>query len=124
MEKIQIIKIRNKKNITYICIITLLQNAIKFYMILRFICQDNYEAEKLASVFALQKDNSLFINEITKVIENEVIVKLKDGSHHSIAFKDNYNALLLKKMFSEILLAKNKVISIYSSGNELFMDLK
>lgn len=93
-------------------------------MILRFICQDNYEAEKLASVFALQKDNSLFVNEITKVIENEVIVKLKDGSHHSIVFKDNNNALLLKKMFSEILLAKNKVISTYSSGNELFMDLK
>jgi hypothetical protein len=93
-------------------------------MVLKFICQDEYEAEKLASIFALQKDNSLFVNEITKVIENEVIVKLKDGSHHSILFKDSYNALMLKKMFSEILLSKNKVILTYSSGNEIFMDLK
>jgi hypothetical protein len=93
-------------------------------MILRFICQDDYEAQKLASVFALQKDNSVFINEITKVIENEVIVKLKDGSHHSIIFKDNYNALMLNKLFSEISIDKNKVISTYSSGNELIMDIE
>ena len=93
-------------------------------MIIKFVCQDDYEAEKLASVFALQKDNSLFVTEITKVIENEIIVKLKDGSHHSIVFKDNFNALSLKKMFSEILLSKNKLISTYSSGNVLFMDLK
>ena len=93
-------------------------------MILRFICQDDYEAEKLASVFALQKDNSVFINEITKVIENEIIVKLKDGSSHSIVFKDSYNASLLKKMFSKILLSKDKFVSTYSSGNMLIMDLK
>ena len=93
-------------------------------MNIRFICQDDYEAEKLASVFALQKDNSLFVNEITKVIENEVILKLKDGSHHSITFKDNHNALMLKKIVSEILLSKDKVISTYSSGNEIIMDLK
>ncbi len=93
-------------------------------MILKFICQDDYEADKLTSVFALQKDNSLFVNEITKVIENEVIVKLKDGSHHSIMFKDNYNALMLKKIFYDILLSKIKIISTYSLGNEIFMDLK
>ena len=93
-------------------------------MILKFICQDDYEADKLASVFALQKDNSPFVNEITKVIENEVIVKLKDGSHHTIIFKDNYNALMLKKIFYDILLSKIKIISTYSSGNEIFMDLK
>jgi hypothetical protein len=93
-------------------------------MILKFICQDDYEAEKLASVFTLQKDNSLFVNEITKVIENEVIVKLKDGSHHSIVFKDNYNAVMLKKTIAKILIDKDKIISTYSTGNELFIDVK
>lgn len=92
-------------------------------MTIRFICQDDYEAEKLTSIFALQKDDSLFVNEITKVIENEVIVKLKDGSHHSILFKDNYNAMMLKKMFAEIILSENKFISTHSSGNEIFIDL-
>ena len=66
-------------------------------MILKFICEDNYEAEKLSSIFTLQKDNSLYVIEIVKVIENEVIVKLKDGSHHSILFKDPKNALMSKK---------------------------
>ncbi len=48
-------------------------------MNVKFICEDSYEAEKLSSIFTLQKDNSLFVIGIVKVIENESIVKLKDG---------------------------------------------
>ena len=93
-------------------------------MILKFICEDCYEAEKLSSIFTLQKDDSLFVIEIVKVIENEVIVKLKDGSHHSILFKDEDNARMLKKMFTELSLTKNKVISTYYTGNEMCIDVK
>lgn len=93
-------------------------------MILKFICEDSYEAGKLSSIFTLQKDNSLFVIEIVKVIENEAVVKLKDGSHHSILFKDSDNALMLKKMFTELSLNKNKVISTHYTGNEMFIDLK
>ena len=93
-------------------------------MEIKFICEDSYEAEKLSSIFTLQKDNSLFVIGIVKVIENEVVVKLKDGSHHSILFKDRNNALMLKKMFTEISLAKNKIISMHYRDKEIFFDLE
>jgi hypothetical protein len=93
-------------------------------MEIKFICEDRYEAEKLSSIFTLQKDNSLFVTGIVKVIENEVVVKLKDGSHHSILFEDRNNALMLKKMFKEISLAKNKIISMHHRDKEIFFDLE
>lgn len=93
-------------------------------MILKFICEDNYEAEKLASIFTLQKDGSLYVIEIVKVIENEVIVKLKDGSYHSILLKDPENALNLIKIFSQITSTQNRIISTRYIENEMFMDLK
>jgi hypothetical protein len=92
-------------------------------MEIKFICEDSYEAEKLSSIFTLQKDNSLFVIGIVKVIENEAVVKLKDGSHHSILFKDRNNALMLKKMFTEMSLTKNKIISMHYRDNEIFMNL-
>jgi hypothetical protein len=93
-------------------------------MILKFICEDKYEAEKLSSIFTLQKDGSLYVIEIVKVIENEVIVKLKDGSYHSILLKDPENALNLKKIFSNIKSTQNREISTSYIENEMFMDLK
>ena len=93
-------------------------------MIVKFICEDGYEAEKLSSIFSVQKDDTLFVSEIVKVIENELIVKLKDGSHHSILFKDQNNALMLKKTFAELSLTKKKVISTYYTGNEMVIDLQ
>jgi hypothetical protein len=93
-------------------------------MILKFNCEDKYEAEKLSSIFTLQKDGSLYVIEIVKVIENEVIVKLKDGSYHSILFKDPENALNLKKIFSHIKSPQNREISTSYIENEMFMDLK
>ena len=93
-------------------------------MIVKFICEDRYEAEKLSSIFSVQKDDTLFVSEIVKVIENELIVKLKDGSHHSILFKDQNNALMLKKIFTELSLTKKKVIATYYTGNEMVIDLQ
>ena len=93
-------------------------------MEIKFMCEDSYEAEKLSSVFTIQKDNSLFVIGIVKVIENEVVVKLKDGSHHSILFKDRNNALMLKKMFTEISLSKDKIISTHHRDKEVSFDLE
>lgn len=86
-------------------------------MMVRFICEDDYEADKLSSMFTLQKDNSLFVMGIVKTIGNEVIVNLKDGSHHSISFKDTDNALKFEKMFIELSSTKSKIISVGHTGN-------
>jgi hypothetical protein len=91
---------------------------------IKFVCEDSYEADKLSSIFSLQKDDSLFITEIVKVISNEVVVKLKDGSHHSILFKDHRNAQMLKDMFQDFSATSDKTISTFSINNETYIDLK
>ncbi len=93
-------------------------------MIIKFVCEDSYEAEKLSSIFMRQKDESPYITDIVKIIENELIVKLKDNSHHSILFKDPDNALNLKKTFSDLSSMDKKIISVSRSENEVIMTLQ
>lgn len=90
---------------------------------IRFVCEDDYEADKLSSMFTLQKDNSSFVIGIVKTIENEVIVNLKDGSHHSISFKDTDNALKFEKMLMELSSTKSKIISVRRTGNAAYFNL-
>jgi hypothetical protein len=73
-------------------------------------CLDSYEAEKLSSIFSKQRDDTLFLCEIAKVIGSEAVVRLKDGSHHSIMFKDEKNALELLFFFRNLTL-NNGIIS-------------
>lgn len=89
----------------------------------KFICQDSYEAEKLTSIFALQKDNTLFISNIVRIIDNEVVVKLKDGSHHSILFKDDINSYKLEQFFNELLSKKGRVIGTNYVEDVVFLNL-
>jgi hypothetical protein len=55
-------------------------------------CIDSYEAQKLASLIYIKDDNEIFINGILEIIENEIIISLKDKSAHSILFKDKLQA--------------------------------
>lgn len=89
----------------------------------KFICQDSYEAEKLTSIFTMQKDNTLFIREIVRIIDNEAVVKLKDGSHHSILFKDDINSYKLERFFNELLSRNGKVTETNYEGDVAFISL-
>ncbi len=55
-------------------------------------CIDSYEAQKLASLIYIKDDNEIFISGILEIIENEIIISLKDKSAHSILFKDKLQA--------------------------------
>ena len=57
-------------------------------MKIRVSCQDKYEAQKLASLVFLKESNETFITEILNIVENELVVSLKDKSAHSIMLKD------------------------------------
>ncbi len=93
-------------------------------MIIKFLCDDSYEAEKLSSIFMRQNDELPYITDIVKIIENEMIVKLKDNSHHSILFKDPDNALNLKKTFLDLSSMSKKIVSISRIENEVIMTLQ
>jgi len=60
-------------------------------MKLRVRCRDKYEAQKLVSLIYRDDDNDTFVTKILNVIENEVVVSLKDKSAHSVLLKDSQN---------------------------------
>jgi len=55
----------------------------------KFACLDKNEAQKLASMIFIKDGKETFITEILNVIDNEIVVLLKDKSAHSVLLKDN-----------------------------------
>jgi len=76
----------------------------------RFECEDKYEAEKLASLTGSAKDQSTYIRDILDVIENEIVVILKDRTCHCVLMKDNDTAKRLNRLLSDLVQGK-KIIS-------------
>ena len=70
------------------------------------ICSDKYEREKLTSLFSIQKDDSVFVMDVENLIDNEIIIKLKDKSCHSITLKNKDNANSLFLLIKEIKINK------------------
>ena len=52
------------------------------------ICEDKYEAQKLASLIFIKEGKETYITSILNIIKNELVISLKDKSAHSILFKD------------------------------------
>ena len=75
----------------------------------RFECHDEYEAEKLAGLTGWEKEHSTYIQGICDVIENELIVILKDSSSHCILMKDNDTAARLSRLLSEVVQGKKTI---------------
>lgn len=58
----------------------------------RIICEDKYEAQKLSSLIYVKDNKETFVTGILEIIENEVIVSLKDKSAHSVLLKNKLEA--------------------------------
>ncbi|HET9807517.1 MAG TPA: hypothetical protein VFP49_11450 [Nitrososphaeraceae archaeon] len=83
------------------------------------ICSDKYEKEKLMSLFSFHKDDSIFVIDAENVIDNEIIVRLKDKSSHSITLKDKDNANSLFLLIKEIKNGKRRFVKVeYLSSTE------
>jgi hypothetical protein len=85
------------------------------------ICSDKYEREKLTSLFSVQKNDSVFVMDVENLIDNEIIIKLKDKSCHSITLKNKDNANSLFLLIKEIKNGKRRFVSLenLSSNNEI-----
>ena len=55
----------------------------------KIVCQDKYEAQKLASLIFAKEGKETYVTEILNVFDNEVVISIKDKSAHSILLKDN-----------------------------------
>lgn len=72
-------------------------------------CIDNYEAQKLASLIYIKDDNEIFISGILEIIENEIIISLKDKSAHSILFKNRLQAEIFADFIQSVVDSVHKI---------------
>ena len=82
-------------------------------------CQDKYEAQKLASLIFVKEEKETYIIEILDVIENEVILSVKDKSAHSVIFKDNNQLSIFTDFIQSILEKKQRIKDIVIAENTL-----
>ncbi|MDH3276493.1 MAG: hypothetical protein OEL77_09125 [Nitrosopumilus sp.] len=80
-------------------------------MKVKVICEDKYESQKLASLIFIKESNETYINTILNVIENEVVVGLKDKSAHSILLKDNQEVEKFVDFIQSVIEREHKIIS-------------
>jgi hypothetical protein len=82
-------------------------------------CLDKYEAEKLASMIFIKEGKETYITEILNIIENEIVVKLKDKSAHSILFKDNSQVEVFADFIQSVFENQHKIINTSISDDEI-----
>jgi len=84
---------------------------------LKFQCDDRYEAEKLASLVSMQKDDTVYVDGVAAVVGNEIVIKLKDKSSHAVLLKDRENVDRLNSLLLDVVKGKIKILSSDSSGS-------
>lgn len=75
----------------------------------KFSCLDKNEAQKLASMIFIKDGKETFITEILNVIDNEIVVLLKDKSAHSVLLKDNKEVESFVDFIQSVIEKKHKV---------------
>ena len=73
------------------------------------LCQDKYEAQKLASLIFVNDTKETYITEILNVVENEVVLSIKDKSAHSVILEDNDQLLLFTDFIQSVIEKKQKI---------------
>ena len=73
-------------------------------------CQDKYEAQKLVALIFVKESVETCITEILNVIENEIILSLKDKSAHSVILKDSNQTVNFVDFIQSVVEKKHKII--------------
>jgi hypothetical protein len=81
-------------------------------VVVKFECDDKYEAEKLAWLLGVREESRNFLQGVAAVVENEIVVILRDRSSHSILMKDHSSANRLKAFIEDLLLQKKTIHEI------------
>ena len=83
------------------------------------ICQDKYEAQKLANLTFVNDTKETYLTEILNVIENEVVLSIKDKSAHSIILMDNDQVLLFTDFIQSVIEKRQKIIRTETVGSSV-----
>jgi len=74
-------------------------------------CEDKYESQKLSSLIFIKDSNETYITKILNVIENEVVVELKDKSAHSLILKDGSQVEIFIDFIQSVMEKEHKITS-------------
>ncbi len=74
-------------------------------------CDSKYEAQKFASLIFIKDGKETFIRSILNVIENELVISLKDKSAHSIVLKDKENVEKFADFIQSVIEKEHKLVS-------------
>jgi len=82
-------------------------------------CADKYECQKLASLILVKDSKETYITKILNIIENEVVLELKDKSAHSVLLKDKYQVEVFVDFIQSVLEGEHKIISNYTFEQDI-----
>ena len=82
-------------------------------------CQDKYEAQKLANVIYIKEGKETFILEILDVIDNEIILSLKDKSAHSVLLQDSTQVELFIDFIQCVIEKTEKIVDTKTDQNNV-----
>ena len=74
-------------------------------------CNDKYEAQKFSSLIFIKDGKETYITAILNVIENELVISLKDKSAHSILLKDQANVEKFADFIQSVIDKEHKLVS-------------
>jgi hypothetical protein len=80
-------------------------------MKINIICEDKYEAQKLASLIFINDEKEIFIVSVLNVVKNELIISLKDKSAHSILFKDEIEVERFADFIQSVIDKEHRMVS-------------
>ena len=74
-------------------------------------CEDKYEAQKLASLIFVKDGKETYITGILNVVQNELVISLKDKSAHSILLKNQEEVERFADFIQSVLDKEHRLIS-------------
>ncbi len=74
-------------------------------------CDDKYEAQKFARLIFIEEGKETYITSILNVVENELVISLKDKSAHSIVLKDKVNVEKFADFIQSVIDKEHKLVS-------------
>jgi len=80
-------------------------------MKISIICDDKYEATKLATLIFIKDGKETFITGILNVVKNELVISLKDKSAHSILLKDEVDVEKFADFIQSVIDKEHQLVS-------------
>jgi len=82
-------------------------------------CRDKYEAQKLDSLIFVNETKETYVTEILNVVENEIVLSIKDKSAHSVVLTDNDQVLLFTDFIQPVIEKKQKIVQTETVGSSV-----